>query len=63
MKKLVVDPPGGWRYGFPMPVPEGYTSMEKEGRIAWFLEQGYPEEDIGLALQYSRFYIGEVGDN
>jgi len=45
-----VDPPEGWRYGFPKPYPHGndYSKLRE-----WFLSEGYPEKDIELALKYS----------
>lgn len=52
MKILMVDPPGGSKYGFPKPYQ---TPYEEQLRKA-----GYPEEDINLALKYSRFW--EVDD-
>ena len=49
---LLVDPPSGWRYGFPKP-------YDKEKGLEQMLrEVGYPEKDIPLALNHSR-YIGE----
>lgn len=36
---LYVDPPEGWRYGFPKAVPK-----DREAEIiSWMLEQGYPK--------------------
>ena len=49
----LVDPPGGWLYGFPAPLEEDY---EQQLRNA-----GYPEKDIPFALRYSR-YITDKGD-
>ena len=47
-KVTLVDPPSGWRYGFPAPLQENY---EKQLR-----EAGYPEMDIHHALGYSRYW-------
>ena len=42
MAKLhYIDPPAGWKYGFPKVVPEGVTDT-----IAWLLENGYPQHEI-----------------
>lgn len=46
---LLVDPPRGWAYGFPAPLQEDYEQQLRDA--------GYPEKDIPLALQYSR-YLG-----
>jgi hypothetical protein len=44
----MVDPPGGWAYGFPQPLQGDY---EKQLRDA-----GYPEADIPLALAHSWYH-------
>lgn len=51
----MIDPPEGWRYGFPKPVPAGYVKNESLMRI-WLQEQGYPEKEIIFALRYSRYW-------
>ena len=51
MKQLIVDPPSGWRYGFPALKQDDY---EKQLRDA-----GYPEEDIPFALKHSRYWEHE----
>ena len=38
-KRTMIDPPSGWRYGFPKELPE-----DQRGRIIdWLIEQGYPK--------------------
>ncbi len=40
MKKvLMCDPPSGWKYGFPKPIPEEYRGRA----IEWLVENGYPK--------------------
>jgi hypothetical protein len=46
----IVDPPGGWRFGFPKPLDETIPYEE------FLLKNGYPKEDIDLALNYSRYW-------
>ncbi len=36
---LIIDPPSGWLYGFPKPIPEN----RRKDSIAWLIEQGYPK--------------------
>lgn len=60
-KVLVIDPPSGWKYGFPKPVPKDHH--KEEVLSAWLIEQGYPEKDIKLALEYSRFFETTVEVN
>lgn len=50
---LLVDPPEGWRYGFPAPLEDDYPAQLRKA--------GYPEKDIELALKHSRF-LGSLED-
>jgi hypothetical protein len=43
-----VDPPSGWKYGFPKPIP----SDRREDLIAWLLENGYPQQEIDACGKY-----------
>lgn len=36
-----VDPPSGWRYGFPKPMPSEVPDFH-----AWLVSEGYPREEI-----------------
>ena len=38
---LMVDPPSGWKYGFPKAKPDDVTHL-----IAWLLSEGYPQSEI-----------------
>ena len=38
-----IDPPDGWRYGFPKVIP---YDIESKDISLWFIENGYPEELI-----------------
>ena len=38
---LMVDPPSGWKYGFPKAKPDDATNL-----IAWLLSEGYPQSEI-----------------
>lgn len=53
-KATLVDPPSGWRYGFPCELPEGMTLEEL------LKKKNYPEKDIELALKYSRWWTDDV---
>jgi hypothetical protein len=37
----MIDPPEGWRYGFPKEVPNDVTYV-----IPWLIRNGYPKELI-----------------
>ena len=38
---LMIDPPSGWKYGFPKAKPDHVTDT-----IAWLLSEGYPQSEI-----------------
>lgn len=55
MKKMI-DPPEGWRYGFPKELPEEVVDHRE-----WLLEQGYPQklmESLGKHF-YCRYWETE----
>lgn len=41
-KVRMIDPPSGWKFGFPKPVPDPAPVDMKE----WLVEQGYPKKLI-----------------
>ena len=51
----IIDPPMGWKYGFPAPLEEDYEAQLRRS--------GYPEEDIGFALRYSRGWDTDEGND
>lgn len=55
-KILMVDPPSGWRYGFPKVIPEG-------AKIAEFLiKNGYPKDEIDFAVRWIRMWEVDEGN-
>lgn len=49
-----VDPPSGWRYGFPRlydPIKEKGVSMED-----FLIHHGYPEDEVDFALKHLRVW-------
>lgn len=54
----MIDPPSGWRYGFPKAYDKAVDGSVRE----WLLKNGYPEKDIELALQYSRMWYQEYSE-
>ena len=38
----LVDPPYGWRYGFPKIKPDNVDNL-----FEWLISEGYPESQIG----------------
>lgn len=50
----MIDPPSGWMYGFPKPIPE----ERRKDVIAWLIEEGYPKnliEELGEHF-YCRYW-------
>jgi hypothetical protein len=60
-RKLIIDPPEGWRYGFPKPVHEEFHTLGSDFDLGrWLVSEGYPAEDVELALKHSRYWETEV---
>ena len=63
MKKLVmmIDPPSGWKYGFPKPVPD----PKPENMIDWLIENGYPRKEIDACGKhfYCSYWEQEVEED
>lgn len=43
----VIDPPSGWKYGFPKPIPSDVQDVEQ-----WLVDNGYPQEEINKLGKY-----------
>lgn len=54
---LIIDPPSGWRYGFPKVLPK---NVKPENLRSWFVENGYPESEVDMAIKWSRSWYQEV---
>ena len=68
MSPMVVDPPEGWKYGFPKYIPSEIMQSEfdrvlRKSYREWLLKQGYPQELIESAMKHSRFWITENEEN
>jgi hypothetical protein len=57
MKTRIIDPPSGWKYGFPKPIPNDIKDTE-----AWLIENGYPQEEIDALGEYfyCRFWDSDI---
>ena len=47
---MMIDPPSGWRYGF----PREYDAGRDGGMREFLLANGYPERDVDFALEHMR---------
>jgi hypothetical protein len=56
-KVMMCDPPLGWKYGFPKPIPnevQGQKAIEE-----WLVSEGYPQWEIdsfGMNGFYCRYW-------
>tara|TARA_B110000495_G_scaffold203689_1_gene228814 strand:- start:2642 stop:2833 length:192 start_codon:yes stop_codon:yes gene_type:complete len=42
----MIDPPNGWKYGFPKPVHEDYHILSCFSMTQWLVSEGYPQTEI-----------------
>lgn len=46
-KVIMCDPPSGWKYGFPKPMPEEFHNKDIRFSISeWLVKEGYPQYEI-----------------
>lgn len=59
MKVKMIDPPSGWKYGFPKPIPS-----EEKNVLKWLVENGYPQKEIDSCGRhfYCRYWIQDVNE-
>lgn len=62
-KVLMIDPPSGWKYGFPKPIPK--ETLGHENTLKWLVEQGYPQEEIDKFGDkfYCRYWETEIKED
>lgn len=53
--KQWVDPPSGWRWGF----PKLWDPQISPDIAQWFVEQGLPQTELEFALRYSRYWSAD----
>ena len=51
-KVTYIDPPSGWRYGFPKILPDYVINVK-----AWLLDNGYPQSEIDNGGMRYRTFI------
>jgi hypothetical protein len=52
--KTMIDPPSGWKYGFPKELPDDIKDFKQ-----WLIDNGYPESEVDFAMKYCRMWEGE----
>jgi hypothetical protein len=69
IKITMIDPPSGWKWGFPKPVPSTLdpflrdTPPTDDEFREWFRSEGVPESDIEFATKHSRMWQTEIDIN
>jgi hypothetical protein len=58
MNKLWIDPPSGWRYGF----PKIWDPVAEPDIKVWLIANGYPEHEVDFALQYYRQWLVDAAE-
>lgn len=52
--RVFLDPPSGWRYGFPKSIPsEEYGLVDIR---EWLIDNGYPEGETDFAMKHIRVW-------
>ena len=59
-KVTMCDPPSGWKYGFPKPLPADLTKYES--RLVWLVSEGYPQAEIDSYGEHFYCRYWEVDD-
>lgn len=54
MKIKMIDPPSGWKYGFPKVLPDDIINITE-----WLIENGYPKKEIDSYGDYFCYRIWE----
>jgi len=55
-KRTMIDPPSGWKYGFPKVLPDA----QKNRTLEWLVENGYPQKEIDACGKYFRCRYWEI---
>jgi hypothetical protein len=56
--KRMIDPPSGWRYGFPKVIPNDVKDVK-----GWLVENGYPQWEIDSYGDYFYYRFWLEKDN
>jgi hypothetical protein len=57
----IIDPPSGWQYGFPKPIPNDVKDVKK-----WLVDNGYPQkliDELGEYFFYRSWDRDDIKEN
>jgi hypothetical protein len=55
----MIDPPSGWKYGFPKVLPTDVKEHQNR-TLEWLVENGYPQEEIDACGKYFHCRYWEI---
>lgn len=55
---VLIDPPSGWRFGFPKRLPDDWRTEDFNLR-RWLVVNGYPEKEVDFGIKYCRYIYKE----
>lgn len=56
--QTIIDPPFGWKYGFPKVIPK---QVIENGTVKeWLIKEGYPKEEINGDSFYCRYWTKNI---
>ena len=69
--KLMIDPPYGWKYGFPKPLPnDAYFEVNQHIGVSdtfdiksWLVAEGYPSSEINFFGKHFYYRTWEQTDD
>lgn len=54
-KQTIIDPPLGWKYGFPKVLPDDVDDLSE-----WLFGEGYPLDLMDSALKNSSYWTEDI---
>jgi hypothetical protein len=52
---VYIDPPSGWKYGFPKKAPDNLREMNGTHVNDWLVDNGYPREEVEYWMNSPKF--------
>ena len=52
---VMIDPPGGWKYGFPLV----FDPLPDEKVHEFLIRNNYPVDEAEFAAKYCRYWLGD----
>ena len=59
---MLIDPPQGWKYGFPKRLPEGWQEDPDFDVVDWMVYEGYPQTIVDELTKQGAFMYRIIGE-